>query len=54
MRVHRITSAPGAGGLTVCPDGYAGFRGGVADGEQLHRWLSRIAAVSGPVTHPAR
>jgi 2-polyprenyl-6-methoxyphenol hydroxylase-like FAD-dependent oxidoreductase len=43
VRVHRITSWPGAGVLAVRPDGYAGFRSGRLD-PQLADWLALVGA----------
>jgi 2-polyprenyl-6-methoxyphenol hydroxylase-like FAD-dependent oxidoreductase len=44
VTVHRLTSTPGAGLVAVRPDGYVGFRCGIADGAQLRGWLARIGA----------
>jgi 2-polyprenyl-6-methoxyphenol hydroxylase-like FAD-dependent oxidoreductase len=44
VTVHRLTSMPGAGLVTVRPDGYVGFRCGLADLPQLHAWLARVGA----------
>lgn len=44
VTVHRLTSAPGAGVVAVRPDGYVGFRCGIADAERLGAWLARIGA----------
>jgi len=42
--VHRLTSEPGAGLMAVRPDGYVGFRCGIASASQLGAWLARIGA----------
>ena len=39
---HRLESESGAGVVALRPDGYVGFRSGVADVEQLRTWLARI------------
>jgi 2-polyprenyl-6-methoxyphenol hydroxylase-like FAD-dependent oxidoreductase len=44
VHVHRLTSTPGEGLLAVRPDGYVGFRSGMADVAQLRAWLARIGA----------
>lgn len=44
VTMHRLTNIPGKGMVAVRPDGYVGFRCGIADGEQLHGWLARIGA----------
>ena len=41
---HRLTSSPGPGVVVVRPDGYVGYRCGVADAGQLRSWLSTIGA----------
>jgi hypothetical protein len=43
---HRLTSRPGRGVVVVRPDGYVGYRCGVADAGQLRSWLSTIGAGS--------
>jgi hypothetical protein len=43
-----LTNLPGAGLLAVRPDGYVGFRCGVADMGQLVAWLTRIGALVSP------
>jgi hypothetical protein len=42
--VHRLTSKPGAGLVAVRPDGYVGFRCGIASASQLSAWLASIGA----------
>jgi 2-polyprenyl-6-methoxyphenol hydroxylase-like FAD-dependent oxidoreductase len=42
--VHRLTSEPGAGLVAVRPDGYVGFRCGIASASQLSAWLAYIGA----------
>jgi hypothetical protein len=42
--VHRLASTPGAGLVAVRPDGYVGFRCGIADLDQLRAWLVRAGA----------
>jgi 2-polyprenyl-6-methoxyphenol hydroxylase-like FAD-dependent oxidoreductase len=44
VTVHCLTSVPGTGVLAVRPDGYVGFRCGIADERQLRAWLARIGA----------
>jgi hypothetical protein len=44
VHIHRITSSPGRGLLTVRPDGHVGLRCQVADPEQLADWLNLIRA----------
>lgn len=44
VTIHRLTSEPGAGVVAVRPDGYVGFRCGIADVGQLRAWLARIGA----------
>ena len=44
VRVHRLTSEPGRGLVTVRPDGYVGFRSGAARVRELAAWLTRIGA----------
>ena len=46
VNLHRITSTPGTGMVAVRPDGYIGFRCGIADVDQLSGWLARIGALS--------
>jgi 2-polyprenyl-6-methoxyphenol hydroxylase-like FAD-dependent oxidoreductase len=46
VTVHRLTSVPGTGLVTVRPDGYVGFRCGIGDVAQLRAWLARIGARS--------
>jgi len=44
VHVHRLTSEPGRGLVTVRPDGYVGFRSGAAGVRELAAWLTRIGA----------
>jgi hypothetical protein len=44
VTVHRLTSTPGEGLVAVRPDGYVGFRCGIADLPQLRAWLGLIGA----------
>ena len=44
VTVHRLASTPGHGVTAVRPDGYIGFRGGIAEIRQLAAWLARINA----------
>jgi hypothetical protein len=44
VTVHRLTSAEGTGLVAVRPDGYVGFRCGIADEIQLRSWLRSICA----------
>ena len=44
VHVHRLTSAPGRGLLTVRPDGYVGLRCQAADAGQLDAWLRLVGA----------
>lgn len=48
VTVHRLTSVPGTGVVAVRPDGYVGFRCGIADVGQLGAWLARIGAGTSP------
>ncbi len=48
VTVHRLMSVPGDGVLAVRPDGYVGFRCGIADASQLESWLTRIGAGTVP------
>lgn len=43
--VHRIMNWRGSGVIAVRPDGYIGFRSGVADRNRLKEWLMLVAAV---------
>ena len=47
VHVHRLASAPGRGLTAVRPDGHIGFRGQVAEADQLAAWLALIGAGSG-------
>jgi hypothetical protein len=44
VHLHRITSKPGRGLLTVRPDGHIGLRCRIADERQLTAWLNLIRA----------
>jgi hypothetical protein len=44
VHLHRITSNPGRGLLTIRPDGHVGLRCQIADPGQLTAWLSLIRA----------
>ncbi len=44
VTVHRLTSEPGSGLVAIRPDGYIGFRCGLADIDQLRAWLVGIGA----------
>lgn len=44
VHVHRLTSHPGRGVVAVRPDGYVGYRCGVADPGQLASWLRLVGA----------
>ena len=44
VHVHRITSNPGRGLITVRPDGHVGLRCQTADASQLGAWLDLIKA----------
>lgn len=44
VHLHRITSNPGHGLLTVRPDGYVGLRSQTADADQLGAWLHLLGA----------
>ena len=44
VHIHRITSNPGSGLLTIRPDGHVGLRCQIADPEQLADWLNLIRA----------
>ena len=52
VHVHRLTSAPGRGLMTVRPDGYIGLRCHIAESSQLTAWLSLVKAGK-PETGPA-
>jgi 2-polyprenyl-6-methoxyphenol hydroxylase-like FAD-dependent oxidoreductase len=45
VALHRLTSTPGTGVVAVRPDGYIGFRCGVADEAHLRAWLVRLGAL---------
>jgi 2-polyprenyl-6-methoxyphenol hydroxylase-like FAD-dependent oxidoreductase len=42
--LHRLTSTSGRGLVAVRPDGYVGFRCGIADVRQLSGWLADVGA----------
>ncbi len=44
VHLHRITSNPGRGLLTVRPDGYVGLRCRITEPDQLSAWLNLIRA----------
>ena len=44
VNIHRLSSSPGHGLIAVRPDGYIGFRGQIADVNQLAAWLARLRA----------
>jgi 2-polyprenyl-6-methoxyphenol hydroxylase-like FAD-dependent oxidoreductase len=44
VHLHRITSNPGQGLLTIRPDGHIGLRCQTADADQLTAWLNLIGA----------
>ncbi len=48
VNLHRLTNQPGQGMIAIRPDGYVGFRAGVADPAQLRGWLHRIGAIDHP------
>jgi len=48
VTVHRLMSVPGVGMMAVRPDGYVGFRCGIADAGQLQSWLACIGAENVP------
>jgi hypothetical protein len=48
VTVHRLMNVPGVGMVAVRPDGYVGFRCGIADAGQLESWLTRIGAEKVP------
>jgi hypothetical protein len=50
VTVHRLTSRSGTSLVAVRPDGYVGFRCGVADAAQLQGWLARIGAGAFAIT----
>jgi hypothetical protein len=43
---HRLTNVPASGIVVVRPDGYVGYRCGIADADQLRSWLSALGAGS--------
>lgn len=49
--LYRLTSTPGTGVIAVRPDGYIGFRCGVANLPQLRTWLALVGAA--PLHLPA-
>jgi 2-polyprenyl-6-methoxyphenol hydroxylase-like FAD-dependent oxidoreductase len=49
---HRLTSTPGNGVVIIRPDGYVGFRSGIADSAHLRAWLRRIG-VEGALSNGA-
>jgi hypothetical protein len=51
VHIHRITSNPGRGLLTLRPDGHVGLRCQVAEPSQLTAWINRIRA-PGPEAGP--
>lgn len=48
VTIHRLTSEPGMGLAAIRPDGYVGFRCGLADVGQLRAWLALIGAGTSP------
>jgi 2-polyprenyl-6-methoxyphenol hydroxylase-like FAD-dependent oxidoreductase len=54
IMVHRLASVPGMGLVAVRPDGYVGFRCGIADAGQLGAWLARIGAMKPEATPDPR
>lgn len=46
VAIHRLSSEPGRGVVAVRPDGYVGFRCGLADARQLRMWLASVGALS--------
>jgi hypothetical protein len=42
VHLHRLTSAPGRDLIAVRPDGHVGFRGQIADANQLTAWLAHM------------
>jgi 2-polyprenyl-6-methoxyphenol hydroxylase-like FAD-dependent oxidoreductase len=46
ITIHRLTSTAGVGLIAVRPDGYVGFRCGVADPGQLRSWLAEVGALA--------
>ena len=52
VHVHRITSNPGRGLITVRPDGHIGLRCQSADASQLGAWLDLIKAPGAGVDAP--
>lgn len=42
VNIHRLSSSPGHGLIAVRPDGYIGFRGQIADVNQLAAWLALL------------
>jgi 2-polyprenyl-6-methoxyphenol hydroxylase-like FAD-dependent oxidoreductase len=42
VRVHRLTTWPGAGMMTVRPDGYIGLRAATAEHQDLAKWLALV------------
>jgi len=50
VHLHRLTSRPGRGLITVRPDGYIGLRCAAAGADQLASWLSLIGVAGGQLT----
>jgi hypothetical protein len=48
VSIHRLTSSPGRGLITVRPDGYVGFRSQTVEIGQLAAWLASLGAGTAP------
>ena len=48
VSIHRLTSSPGRGLITVRPDGYVGFRSQTVEIGQLAAWLASLRAATAP------
>jgi 2-polyprenyl-6-methoxyphenol hydroxylase-like FAD-dependent oxidoreductase len=44
VSTHRLSSSPGSGVVAVRPDGYVGFRSGIARDADLRSWLETVGA----------
>jgi 2-polyprenyl-6-methoxyphenol hydroxylase-like FAD-dependent oxidoreductase len=51
LRVHRVTSWPGAGVLVVRPDGHVGYRSDRCLPGELNRWLRLVCVPVGDLHH---
>jgi hypothetical protein len=54
VSIHRLTSSPGRGLITVRPDGYVGFRSQTVGIDQLATWLALLGAGTAGGPRPAQ